>query len=132
LALALCCSLWACRRNKIEVTVVLIMGEWQRLDSNKPDNDGMNLIVDTSGGLGYGRLSFLPTPNAYFDLGDEKWKEIRPTVDSSYTYRDLGSDGNYYNGTMRLTEDVDGLYLDLKVESPFEGYGNTQRWYKQR
>ena len=127
----LLCSNLACRRNRIEVSTDLILGEWLRVESDKPEYNGMVLILTDSAGIGQGRIAQLAQPNAYFQIGQIKWQDIQAARDSSFRFQALGSDGLYYPAEMRLELRPNSQTLFVQIQTEFLVYGQRQVWTKR-
>ena len=119
-------GLQACRKKALYSTSDL-KGEWIRFDGNKPLYDSM--IVEFS--EANGGIILYSSPNGYFANGDNKWKEVTYFKDSTFKYKDLGSDGTYYDGNMKLSTSSSGdfiLHLTPSVSGSLNG--NDQYWKK--
>lgn len=94
-----------------------IHGNWVRVRSNNPANDGMELIATgTEGTIIVGRGNFT--------VGAIKWKDISGSG-TNFTHQELGSDGLYYNASMELIGDT----INIQVSS--SGAGNIQKWVRK-
>ncbi|MDW3649333.1 MAG: hypothetical protein R8P61_19855 [Bacteroidia bacterium] len=94
-----------------------IHGNWVRVRSNNPANDGMELIATgTEGTILVGRGNF--------NVGDIKWKDISGGG-GNFTHQELGSDGNYYSASMELIADT--IYVTVSSS----GAGNEQKWVRK-
>lgn len=99
-----------------------LAGEWVRVLSNNPTNDGMVLRVTGNNG------TITDKAGSGFSNGDIKWKGLTPAeagLGYDFDYEELGSDANYYQATMRM--DGDTAYVDIASS----GAGNTQKWVKK-
>ncbi|MEO0897641.1 MAG: hypothetical protein AAFY71_14650 [Bacteroidota bacterium] len=94
-------------------------GVWYRVKSNNPANDGMQLTVVGDQG------TITDFPRGGFNVGDVKWRDLLTTGDNSFDYFELGSDGQYYEASMRI--DGDTTFITI-VSS---GAGNIQKWVKE-
>ena len=94
-----------------------IHGNWVRVRSNNPENDGMELIATgTEGTILVGRGNF--------SVGDIKWKDISGGG-GNFTHQELGSDGAYYSASMELIADT--IYITVNSS----GSGNEQKWVRK-
>lgn len=96
-----------------------LAGEWVRVRSNNPANDGM--VVTVTGSTG----TVTENPRSSFTIGAVKWRNIMEGESDDFTYEELGSDGNYYDATMELEEDT--IYIDVFST----GAGNTQKYVRR-
>lgn len=95
----------------------LFDGDWIRVESNYPPNDGMRIRVER----GQATVSSTP-PGGVFSVGQTLWRDV--TSDGNLDV--LGNDGAYYPSA--ITRDgADRLYLDVdRANSP----GNDQVWQR--
>jgi len=124
-ALVLVLNLGACRKKALYTTADL-EGNWMRFSSNKPLYDSMTISCSAESG---GKITYT-TSNGDFTVDQIKWKEVTISKDSTFKYQELGSDGDYYDGTMILSRyNVFGetvLYLAPGVDGDLNG--NEQYW----
>lgn len=119
----------SCRKNKIPIyTLDDIEGHWKRVSSSKPIYDSI-MIVSVSGNTGTIDTTSL---QGYFTNGTVKWRDITPDDDSSFIYRDLGSDNSYYDSKMTyIKNNPDGRQiLFLEINANGEDNGSWQYWEK--
>lgn len=96
-----------------------IQGNWYRVGGNNPEYNGMLInVADNTGTVA------IPAGSA-FNIGDIKWKDISGQENKTYTYKELGSDSNYYDATMKL-----GIDDTLRVFVGNAGIGNEQKWVR--
>lgn len=119
-------GLQACRKKTLYTTTDL-EGKWIRYSSNKPMYDSMQ--VSFSGTTG---TVLYTHPNGDFTNGSIKWKEVSPFKDSTFKYKDLGSDNTYYDGTMVLSKNNSSGEPILHLRPSAEGdlNGNSQFWIR--
>lgn len=111
--------LTACLRDEPTAPTTSLAGEWIRESSSKPLYDSMRVLVEN----GEARITYLPDSTPYFQRGDLKWLNIRQVSQGLYSHEELGSNGEYYPGSIRLhTNDS----LTLVVEP--EALGDRQVW----
>lgn len=94
-----------------------IQGDWFRVKSNNPVNDGMLVNVDEDSG------SIVNPIQSGFQIGDIKWKNIFSSDGFNFNYEELGSDLNYYESQMELGSDD-----TLRITVNSSGTGNLQKW----
>lgn len=120
-------SLTSCRKNNPIYSLEDLQGEWIRSQSNKPAYDSMVVEIDQS----IGRILNI-SPNNYFSLGNIKWRDISPSSDSTFSYEDLGSDGNYYSGRIILSKNTDNIDLLYVLPEAYSGpNGDLQIWVRR-
>ncbi|MBR9853896.1 MAG: hypothetical protein GYB37_04860, partial [Algicola sp.] len=96
-----------------------LQGKWYRVGGNNPDANGMEVTVTNDQGI-------ITNPaNTSLQLNNIKWKDIEATGETNYEHGELGSDGNYYNGSMEMGQDDT---LRIRVNS--SGAGNVQKWVR--
>lgn len=97
-----------------------VQGNWYRVGGNNPDYNGMLVnVADNTGTVA------IPAGSA-FNIGDIKWKDMIGQENSTYSYKELGSDSNYYDATMKLgTDDT------LRIFVGNTGVGNEQKWVRE-
>ncbi|MEO0469684.1 MAG: hypothetical protein AAF206_08700 [Bacteroidota bacterium] len=95
-----------------------LAGKWMRQASNNPSADGIRLEVVGNRGT----ITFKAASG--FSVGDVKWEDITPSEDV-FIHRELGSDGNYYNGQIQMISEDE---LSITVEN--SGAGNAQTWVR--
>ena len=96
-----------------------LAGEWIRVLSNNPSNDGMEVTVIGDEGVVSDQAS------SGFGVGSVKWRNIVSDGQGGFDYQELGSDGNYYEATMDIQED--SIFISI-VSS---GAGNSQKYVKK-
>ena len=96
-----------------------LQGPWTRIESNNPQADFMRVEVDGD------EATITDKANSGFSLGDIKWRSITASGNDLYSHQELGSDNNYYDGTITLVNDST---LEISVVS--SGSGNTQKWVR--
>lgn len=94
-----------------------IAGDWIRIGGNNARNEGMEVQVDGNTG------TVTDPASSGFRSGDVKWDQITPRGNSAFEHLELGSDGNYYDGTITLLNDT-----TLAVSVASAGTGNEQTW----
>lgn len=120
-------GLASCQKNSPIYSLDDIQGEWIRIQSNKPIYDSMVVEIDQS----IGRVLNI-SPNNYFSLGEIKWRDISPSSDSTFSYEDLGSDGNYYSGRLILSKNTDNIDLLFVLPEAYSGpNGDEQVWVRR-
>lgn len=106
-----------------------IEGQWKRVLSSKPEYDSL-MYVSTEGSNGILDSTFIA---GNFTVGTIKWKLITPDDDSSFVYKDLGSDNSYYNARMTYIKNsgngIETLFLE--INSNGEENGSWQYWERQ-
>lgn len=124
-------TLIACRRQqKALYSPEDLEGVWLRAASNKPIYDSMLLEFAVNSG---GTIISSPITNT-FAVGAKKWQQIQAERANKFTYKDLGSDGVYYDGTMEFKPiggdgTGDKLILTPNVSGTLNG--NSQTWTRQ-
>ena len=94
-----------------------ISGAWIRVESNNPSADGMIVkLVGTSGVI-------IDKAGSGFSNGDVKWQGVVLIGENSFDYKELGSDGNYYDAKMTYGSDD-----TLRIMVGSSGAGNEQKW----
>ncbi len=97
-----------------------LTGTWRRVESNNPANDNMLITINgTSGHITDSGNS------STFGIGEIKWKDIAPDSETTFSYYELGSDGQYYVAVMTIINDS---VLNVSVGST--GAGNIQKWIR--
>jgi hypothetical protein len=107
-----------------------LKGTWMRTSSSRTMYDSMIVeITDSSNGAIVKSIN----PNAYFSLGNLKWKNITPDDDSTFVYEDLGSYGAYYSAGMTYLKFASSgkITLFLEINSNGDENGSWQYWEKQ-
>lgn len=100
-------------------TLDALQGKWFRAYSNNPSADGMEVTVrDNQGEL-------TDPANANMPINSIKWKDITATTQNEFEHQELGSDGNYYEGSMELGQDD-----TLRIYVEYSGAGNAQKWVR--
>lgn len=94
-----------------------IQGNWFRVRSNNPTNDGMLVNVDQDLG------SIVNPMQSAFQVDDIKWKDIFSSDGFNFNYKELGGDYNYYDSQMELGSDD-----TLRITVNSSGAGNVQKW----
>jgi len=97
-----------------------LQGTWKRVGGNNVNNEGMTAIVANNTG------KIIDPVKSGFKKDDMKWKEIQPEDSKNYNYFELGSDLNYYYGTMEF-----GVDDTLRIAISSAGAGNIQKWVHQ-
>lgn len=120
LSLIFSCSSEDDDAGPIQYNLDAIQGDWYRVGGNYPEYNGMLVkVVDDIGTV------ILPAGSA-FNIGDMKWKNIIGQANSTYSHKEMGSDANYYDATMKL-----GVDDTLRVFVGNAGAGNEQKWVRQ-
>ncbi|MBB6681292.1 hypothetical protein H4O20_07535 [Aequorivita sp. 609] len=103
-----------------QYTLDNIQGDWYRVGGNNPEYNGMLVnVVDNTG-------TVVNPASSTFNTGDIKWKTIVAKQNNTYDYKELGSDNNYYDATMKL-----GVDDTLRISVGNSGSGNVQKWVRQ-
>lgn len=119
-------SLPACRKNKINLTIDELEGQWVRQPDNKPQYTGLGLDISGTDGIispGTGRLQF---PD-----DTKKWRNITTLRDSVFFYEDLGSDGKYYEGQFSVSIQNGEWFIYAYVSGVSQAQGQAQTWRRQ-
>ena len=97
-----------------------LQGDWIRTGGNNPANNGLkiNILNDI------GKIT--DAVQSGFMVGDIKWKDIVGQSSTSYNHKELGSDYNYYTGTIDFSVDD-----TLRVNVFAAGAGNIQKWVRE-
>ncbi|MFK7814519.1 MAG: hypothetical protein AB8B59_18630 [Maribacter sp.] len=102
------------------VSVDNLKGDWERVSSSNSSANGMIIrVVKNSGEV-------TNKSQSPFDVGDIKWKDIDAVDEENYIHEELGSDGNYYNGTMIFSQDD-----TLRISVQASGAGAVQKWVRK-
>jgi len=105
--------------DETPIAISQIQGDWIRINSNNSSNDFMQIKVTGTNGV----ISF-PASSGFAD-GAVKWQNISPANATSYTHEELGSDGNYYDGTITVLNDS-----TVNIAVANSGAGNNQTWVR--
>ena len=100
--------------------VSALQGEWFRIGSNNPINDGMKVNVDNDNAM------VVDPQQSGYQIGAIKWKDIVSQNNGIYFYQELGSNSSYYSAEISLNVD-DTLRIDVQSS----GAGNIQKWVRQ-
>lgn len=96
-----------------------IQGNWYRVGGNNPDYNGMMInVINNTGTVA------IPARSA-FNIGDIKWKEIVGRDNTTYAHKELGTNSEYYDATMKL-----GIDDTLRIFVGNTGIGNEQKWVR--
>lgn len=95
-------------------------GEWFRVESNNPVNDNMVVEVENSTGV----ITDIAGATS-FSVGAVKWSNITVVSETLFAYEELGSDGNYYDAQMELSDDT-----TLTITIGTVAAGNSQKWLR--
>ena len=96
-----------------------LQGPWTRIESNNPKADFIKVDVEGD------QAKITDKAQSGFNVGDIKWNSITASGNNLYSHQELGSDGNYYDGTIAMVNDST---LEISVAS--SGSGNTQKWVR--
>lgn len=90
---------------------------WVRTGGNATTSLGMRVRVN-------GTAAVITDPaSTPYDSGEIFWKEIEPAGKNSFSFKELGADGQYYEGVMTLVSDS---VMEIRVDRP---NGNQdQKW----
>ncbi|NGX84788.1 hypothetical protein [Aequorivita sp. KMM 9714] len=103
-----------------QYTLDNIQGDWYRVGGNNPEYNGMLVnVVDNTG-------TVVNPASSTFNTGDIKWKTIVAKQNNTYDHKELGSDNDYYDATMKL-----GVDDTLRISVGNSGSGNVQKWVRQ-
>jgi len=96
-----------------------LQGEWTRIESNNPSADFMKVDVLND------QATIIDRAQSNFSNGDIKWKDITNSAPGLFSYKELGSDDNYYDASIVLKNDS-----TLEIAVGASGSGNTQKWVR--
>lgn len=102
-----------------EYNLDALQGKWYRAYSNNPNADGMEVTVTDNQG------TVTKPVGSNFPLNSNKWKDILAVAQNEFEHGELGSDGMYYSGFMKL-----GVDDTLRINVGHSGAGNTQNWVR--
>lgn len=99
-----------------------IAGTWERVESNNPALNGMQVTVNSEETEG----EITSSPNSLFPEGELKWKDMVKISEHEYLFSDMFSDGTYLDSISIFiiaygNELIIGNFLD-------SGSGSFQRW----
>ncbi|PWK19674.1 hypothetical protein [Xanthomarina spongicola] len=97
-----------------------LQGDWIRVGGNNPNNEGMVVKVTND------KAKILDPVASGFLVDDIKWKTIEAIDEENYNHLELGSDLNYYNGTIEF-----GVDDTLRISVGSSGPGSVQKWIRQ-
>jgi len=97
-----------------------LQGDWIRIGGNNPTNNGIKINVLND----IGKIT--DAVQSGFMVGDIKWKDIVGQGSGNYTHNELGSDYNYYTGSINF-----GVDDTLRVNVNAAGAGNIQKWVRE-
>ncbi len=99
------------------LTVAFMAGDWLRTGGNNTTNNGMEInVTDDTGTVTDPAGSSLST-------GDIKWRNIKVLDESTFEHEELGSDGDYYEATIKVISDD-----EIEISVAAAGAGNYQVW----
>jgi hypothetical protein len=96
-----------------------LQGKWYRAYSNNPDSDGMEVTVTDDQG------EVTTSVGSDFPLNSMKWKDIIGIAQNEFEHKELGSDSNYYDASMDLSQDD-----TLRIYVGHSAAGNAQKWVR--
>ncbi len=96
-----------------------LKGHWIRVESTNASSD--NMIIKMTGTSG----EIIDKAQSNFENGAIKWKEVEVVDSENYLHQELGSDGLYYEGTMKFGQDD-----TLRISVVANGAGTNQKWIK--
>lgn len=99
------------------LTVSFLAGDWIRTGGNNSNGQGMEISVSGDQGV------ITDPAGASFRKGDIKWSNITVSDEESFDHEELGSDGNYYEATIKIISENE---IEISVASA--GAGNFQEW----
>lgn len=102
-----------------EYNLDALQGKWYRAYSNNPAADGMEVTVTDNQG------TVTNPAGSNFPQNSNKWKDILAVAQNEFEHGELGSDGMYYSGFMKL-----GVDDTLRINVGHSGAGNTQKWVR--
>ncbi len=97
-----------------------LTGIWFRKASNNPNADGIEVEVTGTKG------TIINKANSNFSVGHIKWSSISKKTLKTFDYKELGSDNNYYNATIKF---LSKNRLEIRVGH--SGAGNSQTWIRK-
>ncbi|GJM30358.1 MAG: hypothetical protein DHS20C17_29930 [Cyclobacteriaceae bacterium] len=101
-----------------------IIGTWERVESNNPAIDGMQVTVFQNEKEG----TIISSPNTgSFPLNELKWKEIQKISQHEYVFQDRFSDGTYDESTIFILAYGNELIIGNFNDS---NLGSFQRWLR--
>lgn len=118
----------ACRRSQpATYENADLNGNWVRIESTKPKYDSMVVVFDAATAVGV--ITSVPSGGS-FATTSVKWRDVTPEAGPTFTFEDLGSDGNYYEGIMTYKPSDANGHSVLTLEVEFGGHqnGETQTW----
>lgn len=106
----------------------LLVGDWVRVESNNPRNNGMRIrVVADAEGVRAILTAMPPTASRAFRVGQLIWTDF----DGSGTLSVRGSDGGYYSSSFTISggaETVRDFASRLEIDIDHNGRGNDQTW----
>lgn len=105
-----------------------IQGNWVRVESNNPSNDGMRIRVEGDRAT---ITAMPPRGSSRFHVGQVVWQDLSTFDSGSGSLEVRGSDGAYYLSEMTITEitGVRGQATRLAIDVDKENSpGNDQTW----
>lgn len=92
---------------------------WTRTASSNSSNDGIKILVETNAA----QTVVVPSTSTYA-IEETLWRDIRHQGDNVFSLQVLGSDGNYYDATLELNENLTRASLEIDLG----GAGSQQTW----
>lgn len=97
-----------------------IQGIWVRIGGNNPVNNGIKVkVADFDGKV-------IDKSHSEYHVGEIKWKEIIAKSENDFDHLELGSDRNYYPGSIEI-----GMDDTLRLWVEAAGLGNIQKWVRE-
>ncbi len=100
-----------------------IIGTWERVESNNPSLNGMQVTVNNEETEGE-----ITTSRSSFSTGDIKWKDLVKVSEHEYVFSDLFTDGTYQDSIAIFIIAYGNELIIGNFES--SGSGSFQRWQR--